>query len=167
MKRLLRLRVLALGAALSLTSCQYSWRYVFANDAAGAVTLTYRIRADTSDICSQCQSGFWRLSRPVWIVQDSLRPTTHHQQAALPAEYSATKEGLVVIFRLTVPPGAKVLIYEHSSSDEFRGIAFRLVSLEAVSEGQRLAAAGDVLKTLFRRDRSYGYVLSIPRNAAA
>jgi hypothetical protein len=167
MKQVLGLRVLALGAALCLTSCQYSWRYVFANDAAGAVTLTYRIRADTSDICSQCQSGFWRLSKPVWIVQDSLRPKAHHRQAASPTEYSATREGQVVIFRLTVPPGSKVVIYEHSSSDEFRGIPFRLVSLEAVSEGQRLAATGDVLKTLFRRDRSYGYVLTIPGNAAA
>ena len=73
----------------------------------------------------------------------------------------------MVIFQLTVPPGARVLIYEHSDSDEFRGIPFRLVSLEAVSEGQRLAATGDVLRTLFRRDRTYGYVLTIPGNAAA
>ena len=163
----LALSALALTATLSLGSCQYSLRYVFANNSAVAVSLTYRLRPDTSDVCAQCRQGFWRLSVPTWVVQDSLRPKDHHLLLALPSEYIVTRDGQEVIFRLTVPPGGKVQIYEHSGSDEFQGIPFRLVSLEAVSVEQRLVAEGEVLKTLFRKDSSHGYILAIPGKAAA
>jgi hypothetical protein len=156
-RRLLNASLVVTLAAVG--SCSYGWRYVVVNVSLTPLVLEYTLRPDSADACQTCRFGF-SVPRPRWITADSTASSGYCWRTADSTEYTVAVDGQDLRFRLSVPPAGMVEIYEHTSLDDYRHIAFRLIRLQATTSTQRLSAEGEALKRLFRK-RAHWYALKI------
>jgi hypothetical protein len=157
-KRVLLYPLLAVIVA-AVGSCSYGWRYVVINNSLAPLTLEYRLRPDTADVCPQCRLGF-ALPQPRWITADSTTTSGYCWSRADSTEYTVSLDGADLHFQLSVAPGGMVEIYEHTSLDDYRHIPFRLVALNAIAGQRSVSGQGQALKEVFRK-QAHWYALRI------
>jgi hypothetical protein len=157
-RRLILCLILAAIVA-GVGSCSYGWRYVVVNQSLMTVALEYHLRPDSADACPACQHGF-SVPKPRWITRDSTTTSGYCWRSADSTEYTVAFDGRDLHFQLSVPAAGMVEIYEHTSLDDYRHIPFRLITLQATSDTQRVSAEGELLKRLFRK-QAHWYALLI------